>query len=1075
MDLDLEQSDSEGAIDIELELPSDFYKPYELHAALAKLCRVCIPSKDKDGNGKHNENDGHGDNDNDNDNDDDDSIQDSQVDTILQCLPPDELLSAERKGQFQPTNYNDRMTILFKVLATLCDPFTMPNFTLSLDKTADIALGSIIPLYANAAPMDPSCDFNLAYDIATIVEKILHVLNADDESVLNTVVNDDEHWHLHFFKWKPHNSISNAINIASDFHHLMLLYAIVVVSLLMIQKLFKRFQNICLNPFLKLYLQIWKNMTKIIYFGIEIDRRDEENGFQGYPDLIRFIVKGSSAIRSIISLILNNDFEKRLHDLNHESLLSFLHPYGRKFRNGSIVVDLRVFVAALIALGSDLEDITDLLFNFEPEDEFDEDIKYMFEMELADYEIDDDDIYHQKHMEKVRNYIFTHDCNCNLNEDDDGYDDGNGNGNENDSENENDKGNAAQTSKFEIPLDLDFPSPNEHTETAIDSSGNIMELPPDEIMNKAYEAMRSIAAMKFETDSQGRDWRDIPRGLNAELNDDFIKQLENSKNDSSIFYTPIDHLIDHLNKLVDTSKESPTSTPTPPTAPEFNKIVRSIAWVVRYEFESSRMSSEERKVKSNVNINSDAIYEWIKKSNNFETLMLAYPELAKSIMDEMLMVEGYRRVLIWFLTHLTLNRWIIEYFNELLIGQRGQSSLNKFNFSRKGSIILSEMEIKMLLHEFFSNAVIYLSRGSSFEFEDLMIDSAGADSQLHSLKTASNQISIDSENSKFITNRSNAQQLIKLICLMLKSLESNNVLKVNDPEYRMEIQTLLIQWVGLGVVSEATELFQEAGKEWLPPVQQPLLATPTQLKSLPSNAAEAGADANSNTNTESKNVNLETGTSTVSVSLAAEATSNPALTATSTKISLPSTYLSKVQSMEGLCLHKLFESTLTPDTPETLTTILHLGAHFNSKHEEIITFMKDLNSIEKVYADGDADGSGDGDSDGDKIESICNLVFGELNKGIECGDDEFIVEVLFASGIVRNARVGMVRHVVKGYLLGGYSIGLGDDEEAGGDAYEDGNSNSNSKETPSNAGSKSSASASAGSSKKSKKKKKRKV
>ena len=70
----------------------------------------------------------------------------------------------------------------------------------------------------------------------------------------------------------------------------------------------------------------------------------------------------------------------------------------------------------------------------------------------------------------------------------------------------------------------------------------------------------------------------------------------------------------------------------------------------------------------------------------FELLLHNNSKLARCLMDEMLMCKGYRRVLIWFITHdINLSTLLIDYIFELLAGLRGNDEKqNPYKHTRKG-------------------------------------------------------------------------------------------------------------------------------------------------------------------------------------------------------------------------------------------------------------------------------------------------------------------------------------------------------------------------------------------------------
>lgn len=970
----------------DLELSNNFFDPYKFHDALFKVLRITIPNA---------------------------------------------------KGTTSGEQH--RIKNLFSMLATLCDPYTQPSSTgdhnemiLSADLISDLVISLIYKEYVKLSDGQTMSlpAFDMAYDIAVIIEKIMIILNADDETNLIYINNDEEHWESELPKWLPHSALSNIVNIASDFHHMMLLYTIATAGLLIIQKLYRNMGNICLNPFLSMYLQIWKNQTRIIYLGIEIDRRDEDNGFPGYPEVIRYMIKGASAVRSMISLILNDDFDKRLHDLKHESLVNFMRPWGRKFTNGSITRDIRVFVAALLALGSELDSVTELLFNFDPEDRYDEDIKYMFEMELEDMEeenttsisadgaaaeLKDDTVsgaetsqganeahenehYHDHHKENVRRYVgkngileierhdeevdeygdgddamFTNqistssaydlhpDCDCVFEDfesdfDEEGeYEEINGEDEAKVEENEERLKQVKQFDNVKLLNDFESLSHLSHIDLKDLDMETIQNLHLEAVrnINNGPSAVRATGSKNTEIDSKGRDWRDIPRGDNVMLTTTFVNLLKSSTDDSSIFLTPMENLLSSLQSMTSETLDSQTC----------EKIIRSIAWVVQYEHESKLMSDEEVKMNNDPNVNADVIYNFLKLDDNFVKMMTHNPSSAFFIIDELLMAEGYRRVLIWFLTHLPLNQWIINYFHDLLIGQRGNpskeesDSSTRFSFSRQGPLVLSEVEQSMLLHEFLSNAVIYLSRGSSYELEDIMWN------QIEKEKTGrheKNDTTPTNNVSSFITNRSNAQKLIKVICLMLKSLEANKVIDPSNAEYRVEIQTLLVQWVGVGFVPEARELF-------------------FKYSSTGNVGKELSGDANGKTivgKAEKEN-------------------------ASSTKENI----LSKLSQSKFSKLMSYLENFSSFDL---FIITLNMAQHYRTEKSTCFDFMKDLNSIAHVY-----------ETEEELLKSFDDFYLA-LNEALSTGDEERIIEIMYASKFLTSeTNIIHARRAINIFIEGG--------------------------------------------------------
>ena len=86
----------------------------------------------------------------------------------------------------------------------------------------------------------------------------------------------------------------------------------------------------------------------------------------------------------------------------------------------------------------------------------------------------------------------------------------------------------------------------------------------------------------------------------------------------------------------------------------------------------------------------DDIYDMWSEESKFERMLYLNQDVAWRLMDEMLMCNGYRRVLIWFITHMELNHSLIQYIFELVMGLRGSP------FSGEGDETDSKND---LLHE----------------------------------------------------------------------------------------------------------------------------------------------------------------------------------------------------------------------------------------------------------------------------------------------------------------------------------------------------------------------------------------
>ncbi|ODV93595.1 hypothetical protein PACTADRAFT_4498 [Pachysolen tannophilus NRRL Y-2460] len=793
-----------------------------IHDRLADLANIKMNFSKDDDNNNNNNND-----------DDDDDYDDSNNSNNknLNFFAKHEVLFKFLKILPEPNfdNFNDKFIYqLFSSLAALCDPLTQPSetgenneFILSLDMVSDLVIALNLPKQLeNKSPLP---FFDMSLQLSIIVEKILFKLNCLDEILLSKIENDEENWLNNLKYWIPDNTLSSPSNLSNNYHDLKLLYSITCVSLLCIYKLTNK--NLCLNPFLSFFLKIWKLQTLVVLLGLEIDRRDEKENLRGYPLIIRYVVKGSSAIRNVCAMILNNDLDTRIHDIKHESLNNFMSPWGRKAGNGSLFADMRLYVAAMLALGGELIDVTSLLIDLEPDDKLDEDIKYMFDYEFEDQ--DSTEAIENGPLDEDGEYDLHPDCNCEFEESeyrDCDYED-------QDDENEylheydnNDKaldflpqsnGLITKIVDKNGKVFLKFLDKDNNEFIYDPENGDLMDNKNKEKINQEELLIKSNPIMNrnnFPTafrskieeaddndDSDGKDWRDVPRGDNIFFTDEFVNIIEKDDDDGKIL---IKNWSDMKSIFIEMTKKSISEE-------KGKTLILSVANVVKQEFDEqmklARLGSEarlkhEQKIaqqKKGENICSpDTIYEFLSSNWTFESMINFNPAISFCIIDELLMAHGYRRVLIWFLTHLELSHWLINYIHELLVGIRGNTGNSAFPFSRKGPLVLSKVEKSMLLHEFISNAVVFIARGSGLE-TDLLQENYDNEQE--------EDVSVFGSHYRTIAKPSQARKLAKIICLMIKSLYDKKILIEKDEEYRPELQTLLIQWVC--ILPEAKQLF----------------------------------------------------------------------------------------------------------------------------------------------------------------------------------------------------------------------------------------------------------------------------
>ncbi|ODV77635.1 uncharacterized protein CANTADRAFT_8076 [Suhomyces tanzawaensis NRRL Y-17324] len=712
---------------------------------------------------------------------------------------------------------DDLLVFIFETAASLCDPFTQPEETeesvLSVDAVSDFLIALSYTKYVqdnhlevNFVRVDiESIKFELSLAFFKLLRFIHRVLNAENELRTRYVNNDEEHWAQNLPQWTPKPPLD-----LEEFN-LKLIYSIACILILGIYKLFKPTDdsvpyNLMVNPYLHYLLKLWKCHTNIILLGLEIDRRiefdnHEKGEMMDTPEIVKQTLKGSSSIRYILSWIINQnpslfydeditDIEElETNDMKKESLLNFIQPILRKKINGgSLLIDMRLVIIGLLIINTGISytpglyqkeeepsanedeatrrlnrikpitELGDILIDLEYEDRFDEDIRYIFEYEFED---------------------------------------------------EWEKGEDEDSEHLVEDEETDDRKINNGTNEMVHGSNEIKD-------QDGQAAMRSPDSTSIEFDDKGRDWRDVPRGQNSEFQEWFLTKLEKyeqlqNKQDSDDFFNSWNELYETFEYLSTTSIEGDVESET-----KLGQVViNSISKAIKQEVENLHASDDLKKSEvSQSAITPDKIYQYwltsateksvqITQENNklivpilsitrFEIFLHNNSKLARCLMDEMLMCNGYRRVLIWFLTHnLNLSTLLIDYVFELLVGIRGSNQGQApYNFTRKGDKLeLSEIERLMLLHEFLTNSSMYLSSTEGIEIDD---------------------------GYKVVLAESIAMKYMSLMCLMINQLMRIGIIDLNRPknaegvdddihDYRNELQVLLINWVGK--LPEARRLF----------------------------------------------------------------------------------------------------------------------------------------------------------------------------------------------------------------------------------------------------------------------------
>ena len=630
---------------------------------------------------------------------------------------------------------------LFVFIATITDPMTQPAETdthvISLELLSQLIISLKLDVHSSIG------EFNLALSLFKIVESTLKLLNCEDQVKLRGLNNSDLKidWRNKLKEWTP-----NGLNQQD----LLLIYMIDCVCLYTIYKIYEfNDPDLCMNPFLDFFINLWKIFTNVVLLGLEVDRREEVDG-EETPDIIKYVIRGSSAVRYVLASILNDEVKDRLHDFQHLNIRDFMSPYGRRCGTAALCADVRWYVGAMLALGSDLKEVVEILVDLEPNDRYDEDVKYMFTYEYEDFhheemfpedyeagEIPDDDIIMYFDEDGHFHRVVRPRCTCQF-------------------------------------FDNDMES----------------ETQENEEFDSIPHAVRSDQNIKF--DELGRDWRDIARGGNIFFNPEF--QLDAS----GCYSWP--ELCQIFDEMVEHQVTDEIST----------KVIKTIARSVKLELEKEITDtiSDNTDVIPEDAVTTDKIYDKWSSDWPFDAMLSLNPQSSYAMLDEMFMANGYRRVLIWFLTHIPLSFSLINYIFELLEGLRGEGRISKkFKFSRQGPLELSEIEKSMLLHELLGNCTIYISKVTN--------DGKPSSSQNY-------------------TDVERCVKIIKLLCLMIQKLIDTDDIDIE--EYKVGITSLLINWIG--IIPEAKDLFfrinNTIGKDKL---SEPIKTHEAQLGTEPKHAS----------------------------------------------------------------------------------------------------------------------------------------------------------------------------------------------------------------------------------------------
>lgn len=660
---------------------------------------------------------------------------------------------------------------IFRIFAGLCDPMTQPEDTdtlpLSVDLLARVAIALCYDVVLQGRreedprPWQSGEQADLVVDVETIrftlstkfyliVLAIGKAIRADDELRVQYLQNDLKDWRNTRSFWLPdldHDQLDLLLKLA---------YYVYAVALMGLYRLFLPADeanfNAALNPYLETFIRLWKIHTDIVGLCIQMDRDLEEEAWTNNndsidtPDLVKRVLWGSSAARSVLSWILERQpppmpplSEAGDHDIRSKTLLTFFDPLAR-VAGGCVSSDQYILMVALLLLRC--------RSNFSPcqdEANYSENIPFpsynskrllrRIERRLNPLQATGDlvvDIYYRDQLDEDIKYIF-------------GY-------YESDDDNESARSSGADSLA--------------RRGIAIRATGDEQEF-----------------------DEEGRDWRDCPRGENVEFTPEFLKlELQMLKltnhGESDYFFASWFELSQALEFLAFTLIESVDSFMIRVGQVAIDSIARAVkdenthteSKIVIKEIYRYLVTTA--KLELLVRANEDFTVLPKHPVSNFEMILFRNPHCALAILDELFMCNGLRRSLIWFLTnHVNPLMTLISYMYEFVAGLRGNNPKRdmKYSFSRKGALVVSKMEQLMMLHELFSAADKWLSEeDQNTRIGDLM-----------------------------------CARIVSYLCLMIKRLLEDGIIRSDQTDvyedYSHEIQLLLFNWIGK--VPEAREIF----------------------------------------------------------------------------------------------------------------------------------------------------------------------------------------------------------------------------------------------------------------------------
>lgn len=662
-------------------------------------------------------------------------------------------------------NEDSLIDSIFDTVAGLCDPYTQPedNDTVPLSVScladATIALTYHQLLEYNAENLDQderpcikSLRFQLSTNYLTILDAINKTLRCDDPIRIEALLKDLLYWELRDPFWLP------------DFYQLndyeaKLSYYMACVLVMAIYKLFLPEDgspyNPALNPYTDYFIRLWRSHTGIIKLAFELDHDLEQYAYLNSdeyfdtPEHVKRALLGSSAVRSVLAYVLNQTTPGKLYDqsviedrkaheydVSQQPLLDFYDPLTRKRASGGALTgNYGAFIFVQLILRFDMHEtrnrIDDFLRAIMENDEQASNylLKRLRYTNNTDYARNFDNmLMYEDYLDEDIKYVFF------------GYAD----------------------------------SEEEEEEAVEEEDTN------DDLKKEVRMALRSDPA-GVGVDEEGVDWNDCPRGQNIVFSERFLKV--------ALQLTPLTDMRE-FEKYIDyvmTVKDG--NNPEAKNQLLGQRIVDILAKCIKDEAEKNPqaivapgdiyeylVSPPENT--SNLPTPPNHVEAYNKEVTRFEYILISNPAIATSIIDEILMCGGFRRTFIWFITHLVnYSPALLNYIYELAIGMRGSSEGTKreIEFSRKGHLELSIIERLMLLHECFSNLLLWI-----IYFDKI--------------------------------SHLRAKSLISLASFMIRRLVENGVISTSKTalyidNYKEEIEFLLMPFVG--DVPEARELFFE--------------------------------------------------------------------------------------------------------------------------------------------------------------------------------------------------------------------------------------------------------------------------